>query len=110
VPLPGSTVEVQLRAKDGKVYDLYKGKTGDEQDKERPERKREPRGGTRARKHEHAQDEDDAEHDGKGDDLCGDDRERHELAWEAHLANQARVLDQAARRGLQRGRKEHPRR
>jgi 5-hydroxyisourate hydrolase-like protein (transthyretin family) len=29
-PLPGSTVEVKLQAKDGKVFDLYKGKTGDD--------------------------------------------------------------------------------
>jgi len=29
-PLPGSTVEVKLRAKDGKVFDLYKGQTGDD--------------------------------------------------------------------------------
>jgi hypothetical protein len=30
VPLPGSAVEVKLRAKDGKVYDLFQGKTGDD--------------------------------------------------------------------------------
>jgi len=30
IPLPGSTVEVKLRAKDGQVYDLYKGKTDDD--------------------------------------------------------------------------------
>ncbi len=30
IPLPGSTVEVKLRAKDGQVYDLYKGKTEDD--------------------------------------------------------------------------------
>jgi uncharacterized protein YfaS (alpha-2-macroglobulin family) len=30
VPLPGSSVEVKLQGKDGKQYDLYKGKTGDD--------------------------------------------------------------------------------
>jgi 5-hydroxyisourate hydrolase-like protein (transthyretin family) len=30
VPLPGSTVAVTLRAKDGQTYDLYRGKTGDD--------------------------------------------------------------------------------
>jgi hypothetical protein len=30
IPLPGSTVEVKLRANDGKIYDLYQGKTGDD--------------------------------------------------------------------------------
>jgi hypothetical protein len=30
VPLPGSTVAVTLRAKDGQTYDLYTGKTGDD--------------------------------------------------------------------------------
>jgi hypothetical protein len=30
VPLPGSTVEVRLQGKDGKSFDLYSGKTGDD--------------------------------------------------------------------------------
>ena len=55
-----------------------------------------------------AQHDDDGEHHGEAHEVRADDRERHELPWEAHLADEVRVLEQAPRRRLRRGREEHP--
>ena len=52
----------------------------------------------------------DREHHGEADELGRDDRERHELAREAHFADQVRVLEQAPGRRLERGREEDPHR
>ena len=51
---------------------------------------------------------DDTEHHGEAHEVRPDDRERHELAREAHLADEIRVLEEAPRRRLRRGREEDP--
>ena len=82
----------------------------DEQDDHGADRDREPRGRARIGQDDHREHEHDRRHHGERDELRRDDRERHELPREAHLANQAGVLEQAPRRGLQRCREEDPRR
>ena len=54
------------------------------------------------------EDHDDAEHDRERDEIRADDRERHELAGEADLADEIRVLQEAPRGSLRRGREEDP--
>ena len=54
--------------------------------------------------------ENDHRHRREGDELRRDDGQRDELSREADLADERRVLDEAARRGLQRRGEEHPRR
>ena len=86
-----------------------KREAGDDAGEERAEREREPHRVARVGKPPEAQHDDDAEHHREGDEVRADDRERHELAWEAHLADEIRVLEQAPRGRLRRGREEHPR-
>ncbi len=81
---------------------------GDEADGERRERDREPDRATCLGDVDETEPDHDREHDDEADELGRDGRERHELAREAHLADQVRVLEQAPRRGLQRGREEDP--
>ena len=82
---------------------------GDDAREERAERDREPDRVARLGDLPEAQHDDDAEHHREAHEVRADDRERDELAREAHLADEVRVLEEAPRRRLRRRREEHPR-
>ena len=75
---------------------------------ERAQREREPHGVARLGNAEQAQDDDDDEHHREADEVGRHDREWDELARKTNLADEIRVLEQAARRRLRGRGEEHP--
>ena len=81
---------------------------GDEPDGEHGERDREPLGRAHAREGGEVDDEQDREHRREADEVRADDGERNELAREARLPDQVRVVEHRPARRLQRRRDERP--